>query len=405
MSPRVLRLCSVFEPTPEQWQRPQFDPIGGMQNHTAALTRALDAQGVRQTVITSRLGGSCRTDPFAEHSEVVRVGLPMRRLRQAWAPAAYRAALQQMPPDVVHVHQGEDLAVLPLGRALARRWRVPLIVTLHCSLRHSVPRAGARLTLLRSVGGAIEEHGVRSADTVITLTDTTAARLSGVQRLEVIPSGFEPAIFADAAPDADIAAVAGPRILYLGRFAQQKDVPTLVAAFGRLRTRASLVLVGDGPERPAVDAAVAALPAEVQARVHRLGFRPHDQVPSALAAADLLVLPSVYEEMGSVLAEAMCAGLPVVASAVGGIPDVVDDGRTGLLVRPRDVAGFATAIDGLLAEPARLAAMRAASTARCADYAWNRLGARVLGVYDDALAASAARRSSVASAAAVRSML
>jgi 2-deoxystreptamine N-acetyl-D-glucosaminyltransferase/2-deoxystreptamine glucosyltransferase len=357
-----------------------------MQNHTAALTRALDDRGLTQTVITARLGGAAGARRFGRQATVVRVGLPVPWLRQGWAVGAALAALRHRPVDVVHAHQGEDLAVLPVAAAVARRVGCPLVVTLHVSLRHSVPRLGRRLTALHAVGGAIEQRVLSSAHTVIALTRTTAGRLSGPHRTVVIPSGVEPALFESPARSPLLASIPRPIVLYVGRLAQQKDVPTLVRAFGQVRTPASLVIVGDGPERAHVDGAIEALPAGVRARVHRFGFQPHGQVPGLLAAADLVALPSVYEEMGTVLVEALKAGVPVVASRVGGIPDVVRDGDTGVLVAPGLPDRWAEALDGLLADPDRRARMREACRREAEHYSWDGLADRVLGVYRDALA-------------------
>ncbi|MEP6851571.1 MAG: glycosyltransferase family 4 protein [bacterium] len=398
---RVLRLCSVFEPDVGQVGRPQFDPIGGMQNHTASLTRTLDRLGVEQTVVTSRLGDATGVTPLGRCSEVVRVGLPTRRVRQAWAAAAFRAAKSRGPFDVVHVHQGEDLAALPLAAALARRFDAAFVATLHCSLRHSVPAAGPRLTALRVVGGALEERLLGRADEVIVLTQTTRARLAAAgQACTVIPSGVESDLFRGATPSPLLAGIARPRVLYVGRLARQKAVPTLVRAFGLVSSPGSLVIVGDGPDRPAVDAAVAELPESVRRRVHRFGFRPHQEVPALLAAADVLALPSIYEEMGSILAEALQAGLPVVASAVGGIPDVVRPGRTGVLVPPGDPVALAGALERLVGSEGRRSAMRAACRAEATGYAWDGLAAQILNVYRRAVA----RRCSDARVAATRSM-
>jgi 2-deoxystreptamine N-acetyl-D-glucosaminyltransferase/2-deoxystreptamine glucosyltransferase len=312
--------------------------------------------------------------------------MPVPWLREGWALAAARIGLRFGPVDLVHAHQGEDLAVLPVAAAVARRAGCPLIVTLHISLRHSVPRLGRRLTALHIAGGAVEDRVVRSAHTVITLTRTTAARLTGPHRTVVIPSGVEPSLFRGAVPSPLLAAVPRPIVLYVGRLAQQKDVPTLVRAFGRMRSPASLVIVGDGPDRATVDAAVDALAADVRARVHRFGFQPHAEVPCLLAAADVLALPSVYEEMGSVLAEALQVGVPIVASTVGGIPDVVRDGETGLLVPPGRPDAWAQALDRLLANRDLRARMRDASRRDADRYCWDELAGRVLDVYRDAVA-------------------
>jgi 2-deoxystreptamine N-acetyl-D-glucosaminyltransferase/2-deoxystreptamine glucosyltransferase len=408
----VLRLASVFEPpvtdgpaAAEQVQaQAAFDPIGGMQNHTALLTRALDTRGVRQTVVTSRLGGPVSATPLGRHGRIHRVGLPIRRLRQAWAASALPVVLRAArsgsadgpgPVDVVHAHQGEDLAALPLAVLAARRFDCPLVVTLHCSVRLTLAASGPKLAAVRAVGGPLESAALRAADSVIALTPATADRLGPVRgRTVVIPSGADPGRF-PAPPSPLLAGVPGPVVLYLGRLARQKSVPTLVEAFGRMTIPAadppSLVIVGDGPDAPRVDHAVAALPTEVRARVHRFGFRPHDEVPALLAAADLLVLPSIYEEMGSILVEALSAGVPVVASRVGGIPQVVRDGVTGLLVPPEDPAALAAAVGALLTDPARRQQMRTASLDAARRYDWTELSTEVLGVYEAARASRLSR--------------
>jgi glycogen(starch) synthase len=403
----VLRLCSVFEPVapirpsaghPSDSARPsapalpgevdaraaRFDPIGGMQNHTGTLTRFLDAQGHRQTVLTSRLAGPRGTTRIGGSATVHRTGLPIPRLRQLWALAAVPAALRRLPEpvDVVHAHQGEDLAVLPLARLAARRHRCPLVITVHCSVGHTVGGRSLRARLLRVVGGWIERATLRRVDAVVVLTDRTTAALlaDGVpaERVTTIPSGFDPDLF--AASHADLFSdVARPRIGYVGRLTQQKQVDLLVRAFGRMREPASLVVVGDGPERERIRALAAASPHAD--RITLAGFVDHSTVPAVLAALDVLVLPSVYEEMGSVLTEAMAVGVPAVASDVGGIPEVVRDGETGLLVPPGDVDALAAALDRLAADPDLRAQLASGARDRARVYAWPHLAAQVAAVY------------------------
>ncbi|CCH86534.1 Glycosyltransferase [Modestobacter italicus] len=388
----VLRLCSVFEPAPAPGgsavagRAARFDPIGGMQNHTAALTRCLDALGHRQTVLTSRLAGPRRTDRLGRAAVVHRTGVATTRLRQLWALAALPRALAHPAGtpaiDVVHAHQGEDLATLVLARAAARRHRCPLVVTVHCSVGHTLAGRTLHVRLLRAVGGWIERTTLRRADAVVVLTERTAAalRADGVPagRIAVVPSGFEPALF--AAPDTGAGAEpARLRIGYVGRLAAQKRVDLLVTAFGRMTEDADLVVVGDGPERARVHRLVEQSPAAD--RIRTTGFVEHSAVPGVLASLDVLVLPSAYEEMGSVLTEAMAAGLPVVASDVGGIPEVVRHGETGLLVPPGDVAALAAALDRLVADPGLRDHLAAGARRRAADYSWPSLAARVAELY------------------------
>jgi glycogen(starch) synthase len=387
----VLRLCSVFEPARTgrglDARAARFDPIGGMQNHTAALTRALDEQGHRQTVVTSRLAAPPGTERLGCRAQVHRVGLPVRRFRQLWALAALPRALRRgTAVDVVHAHQGEDLATLLLARLAARRHRCPLVVTLHCSVGHTLRGTSPRARLLHSLGGRLERGTLRRADAVVVLTGRTAAALrdDGVPagRVHTIPSGFEPSLF-EAGRDDAFPAAARPRIGYVGRLAQQKRADLLVRAFGRMREAASLVVVGDGPERDHVARLVRQSP--VAGRITTTGFVEHAAVPGVLASLDVLVLPSAYEEMGSVLVEAMASGLPVVASDVGGIPEVVRDGETGLLVPPGNVAALAGALDRVVADPDLRARLAAGARARSRDYGWPHLAGRVAGVYRQVL--------------------
>jgi glycogen synthase len=132
---RVLRLCSVFEPRDLAPGSVAYDPIGGMQNHVAELTRCLDRLGVAQLVVTSRLAGPAHRTRFGAHGQVIRTGLPVPVLRQGWALLAVRHVLGCGRVDLVHVHCGEDLAVLPLAWLAARRHGCPLVATIPLSLR------------------------------------------------------------------------------------------------------------------------------------------------------------------------------------------------------------------------------------------------------------------------------
>jgi glycosyltransferase involved in cell wall biosynthesis len=104
-----------------------------------------------------------------------------------------------------------------------------------------------------------------------------------------------------------------------------------------------------------------------------------------MATADVLVLPSVYEELGSVLVEGMHAGLPIVATETGGIADAV--GEAAVLVPPRDPPALAAALDQLLGDPLRRAELAAAARDRARGYHWDALAQRVLAVYESVIAA------------------
>jgi len=370
---RVVRLCSVFEPPASALagRGARFDPIGGMQEHTGSLTRALARRGVVQVVITARPP----TAPWVERPDpritVIRVGLPVRRARQLYAlPAAVLAPFVGAGADLVHVHLGEDLAILPLAALAARPRRLPVVITVHCSLSHTLVPVDARTSVLRWLGGWLERRAERGAAATIVYTRRLAELLAREPQhpsVHVIRRGVDSARFAEPG-DRFLPGLAGRhRVVFLGRLVRAKGVEALVAAAARLRTRdVDLVLVGDGPERPAIERLARHL--RIDDRVHVTGFVPHRRVPAVLASADLLVLPSMYEELGTVLVEAMHAGLPVVATRVGGIPEAVEHGVTGLLVEPRDVGALATAIDSVLSDPALARRLGAGARRRAPEY-------------------------------------
>jgi glycosyltransferase involved in cell wall biosynthesis len=361
-----------------------FDPIGGMQNHTAELTRALDRRGVVQTVVTTRPPTAPHFQRLGGNARVIRLGLPVRRFRQLYGPqAAIVAPVLASRADLVHVHLGEDLAVLPVGAAAARLHRLPLVLTVHTSLRHTLAVSDLRSAVLKTLGGPIERWGERSAEAVVVITPRLCRLLlsDGVDedRVHVIPPGVNPSLF-DGPFEDPFAGVGRPRILFVGRLAPQKGVRTLVAAAGLLEDPSvQVLLVGDGPERPALEREAERI--GLGDRLHFLGFVAHDRLPAVLAHADLLVLPSLYEELGTVLLEAMQAGLPIVASKTGGIPDVIEDGVNGMLVPPGEPELLARAIDRLLADRGLAYRLGEGAQERGKDYDWEVLAERVLAVY------------------------
>ena len=390
---RIVRLCSVFEPPPESLagRGVRFDPIGGMQNHTASLTRALDGLGVVQDVVTTRPPGAPRVHGMGRRATVHRLGLPVPAMRQLYSvPAAALVDRLARRADLLHAHLGEDLAIVPIAMAAARRHRLPWVLTIHASLTHTVFVSGARGAILRRVGGRLERLGAARADAVIVLTPRLGRLLAAQdvpeERIHVIPSGVETdgAAAGDSLPVAAAERDGRPRILFAGRLAEQKGVRYLIEAAARMRTPGvEIRLAGDGPERGMLEDL--ARRHGVGDRVSFLGFQPHDAIADLMAGADVLVLPSVYEELGSVLVEGMHAGLPIVATNTGGIPDAVGD--AAVLVPPRDPTALAEALDELLGDPRRRAELAAAARERARGYRWDALAERVLAVYESVLAA------------------
>ena len=183
---------------------------------------------------------------------------------------------------------------------------------------------------------------------------------------------------------------AGCRVVgTVGRLAAVKDQQALICALAHIfrespqqRQTLRCILVGDGPERAALTAAIAQHGLEDS--VWLAGDR--DDIPDLLACMDVFVLPSLGEGISNTVLEAMATGLPVIATRVGGNPELVQDGVTGLLVSVADVPALAAAIVELLDDPARCDQMGRAAVQRVTtDFEWERTVSAYLGVYDELL--------------------
>jgi glycosyltransferase involved in cell wall biosynthesis len=213
-----------------------------------------------------------------------------------------------------------------------RRWKTPLHIAL------------GRLT-------------ARLADRVLAPSAATAAEIQrdyGVENVGVLPN-VTGGLAADvAAAPAELPSDLPPGfLLFVGRLRIRKGVEVLLAALDLLRQQDGaapmLVIAGDGEHRVALEATAARLGLDGTS-VRFLGRADAARVRALLAAARALVVPSTYEGMPLVVLEAMAAGLPVVASRVSGIPEVVLDGETGWLVPPEDPQALAMALHELLAD-------------------------------------------------------
>jgi glycosyltransferase involved in cell wall biosynthesis len=158
--------------------------------------------------------------------------------------------------------------------------------------------------------------------------------------------------------------------LFVGRLAGVKGVPILIDAMSNLVEKhpdLRLRLVGDGPDRRRLEADVEAR--GLGKRIEFLGYRSQAEVAEELARTDVFVLPSFAEGVPVVLMEAMAAQVPVVTTRIAGVPELVEDGVSGLLVPPGDSDAFTAALDALLADPDRRQALGAAGRRKVvADY-------------------------------------
>jgi glycosyltransferase involved in cell wall biosynthesis len=307
------------------------------------------------------------------------VAVPMRNQLDWRAVRGLARGFREEGIDLVHANTGRDVW---LGALAARRCGLPAVATRRMD-RRVAPGLRTRLlygTLVRrvaaiapAVADCLREGGVDPA------------------RVDVIEDAVDPERTRPSRPREamrDALGVAPDEVLVLGVGAlfERKGWDVLLEAFAALapdvRDRSVLRIAGDGPEREALRTRLEALGLEKRAGL--LGFR--DDVGDLLHASDVFVLPSRREGLGVACLEAMATGLPVVASRVGGLGQVIDDGETGLLAPPADPAPLADALARLVCDPDLRDRLGKAARARVLErYLPDRLVDAYLAFYERAL--------------------
>ncbi len=337
--------------------------VGGAQENTLLTVRGLRALGYEVELAvgseTGPEGSLAIPEGVVAHRipTLVREIRPLSDLRALWS----LCRLMRRGYHVVHTHTSKAGV---LGRVAARWAKVPLVV--HTPHGHVYHGYGGRLRSRFFVW--VERALARWTDALVALTQSEKREhlREGVGRLEqwaVIPSGVEMEGYQrqSALRRQDVGLPEDGFVVgCVARLVPVKGVEDAIEATAQLRSLSPpvhLVLVGDGPQRPALERLVTAL--RLQDRVHVLGLRR--DVPDLLPLFDVVVLPSRNEGMGRVIVEAQAAGVPVVAARVGGIPDLVVEGITGILVPPADPGALADAIRSLAEDRGAWARMKAAA--------------------------------------------
>lgn len=372
---------------------------GGQNVHVAALAGALGAMG-HEVVVHTR-----RDDPSLPRRVAFGPGVVVDHVDAGPArPVPKDDLLEHVPafgrdlarqwrrrrPDLVHAHFWmSGLAALDAARPLG----VPVVQTFHALGTVKRRHQGAADT--SPPARLVLEAGLAQNVTLVVATcrdEVAELRAMGAAapRVEVIPCGVDLESFRPDGP-AEPRDGQRPRILTIGRLVPRKGVDDVVSALAKLGAchDAELVVAG-GP-----DAGVLRSDPEIRrlqdlakrlgvgGRVDWRGSVPRSQVAELMRSADVVVCAPWYEPFGIVPVEAAACGVPVVATAVGGMLDTVADGVTGVHVPPRDPAALAAALDTLLGNPARRTHMgRTAARRAHRRFGWDRIAARTLGCYE-----------------------
>jgi starch synthase len=295
--------------------------------------------------------------------------------------------------DLVHSHTWyANLAGFLAGKLHG----IPHVLTAH-SLEPLRPWKAEQLGGGYALSSWCERTAMESAAAVIAVSDGMRADILGAypavppDRVRVIRNGIDTAQYA---PDAGTGVLerlgidpARPSVVFVGRVTRQKGLPVLLRAAERLDPAAQLVLCAGQADTAELAAEVSGLVGHLRATrpgvVWIDGMLAKPEVIQILSHATVFACPSLYEPLGIVNLEAMACGTAVVGSRVGGIPEVVADGRTGLLAPPGDPVALAAALNALLTEPGRAAAMgRAGRDRAVAEFSWSRIAGQTAALYE-----------------------
>ncbi len=339
-----------------------------------AVEQAKPGLTVRGYAPWPRLAGGPEA-AYAPALEALSVGLAMAR--------------DPVAADVVHTHTW----YVGLGGMLVQSIHdVPLVVTLH-SLEPLRPWKADQLGTGYAVSSWAERLAVERAARVIAVSAQMRADILthfrvDPDRVVVIHNGVDAEAFARTERREALArhGVRAPYVLFVGRISEQKGIFHLLEAARALPAGVQLVLCASSPDTPELltrlEAAVAGRP-----EIHWINaMLPAPEVAQLYSHAAVFACPSIYEPFGLINLEAMACATPVVASRVGGIPEVVVDGETGRLVAAGDSASLGQALQEVLADPARARRMGEAGRRRVeAQFSWDRIADRTLAVYRDAI--------------------
>jgi glycosyltransferase involved in cell wall biosynthesis len=353
----------------------KINGVGGSERHVLTLLPALRARGVDARFLGLDVPGS---DAPRFYRELDDAGVPHAHVRctvdaDPRLAAAVVRAVRAASPTLLHTHL---VHADVYGSMASTALRLPLVSTRHNDDRYL-------LGPFRFVDRAFAVRARR----LVAISDAVRRFLAGAghpeEKLVTIHYGLDtlPETPSERTP-AEVGIPEGaPLLLAVGRLTAQKDHPTLLRALARARERhpeAVLAVLGIGPLEP-----------ETRALVRELGLEDAVFLPGRLEIrdwlerADVFVHSSRWEGFGLVLLEAMLAGLPVAATRVSAVPEVVADGKTGLLVEPGDHEALAAALDKLLANPENARALGEAGRDRAHEhFSVARMTDRTVDVYE-----------------------
>lgn len=364
---RILQQCIYFPPE-----------VGGLESHAFYLCRELVRLGHSVTMVTSRSLPGVPARETMDGVEVVRKWFPRRRTPVGWVAhtLASRPHYMRLAKHADILHAQTFASAVP-GMRAKRKYGKPLVVTLHTSHFLRLARRPLWAPILRRI--------IRSADWLLTASDElrdVALGLYPHPRAEALTNGVDTTLFAPS--PVPVSGSRRPRVIVPRRLFEKNGVEYFIRALPLVRREVEVaaVVVGDGPERGRLEQLAAEL--GVADMVTFLGSRPNDEMPGLLAGSAVAVFPSLLEATSVAALEAMSCAVPVAASRVGGLPQIVDE-SVGALFEPADPAALADALTGLLRRSDLNVLGRTARSRVVANWSVERLAHRHVEIYETLL--------------------
>jgi glycosyltransferase involved in cell wall biosynthesis len=362
--------------------------LGGAENAMFMLLASLDRAEWEPTLLLEDATG---TEPLAERAAALDV--PVRRiaplplgLTGARRVAALARLLRRERPEVFHAHMSSPVAC-KWGLTAALLARVPAVLGT-VQVGEYEPPDRSTYWQLRALAHGVDRYLAVSRD----IADELVERLGWpAEKIEVSYNAVDVERFEAPAPPGlreELGEGEGrPLVLTPARLNEQKGHPVLFEAIAQVPD-ALFLLAGDGPEREPLEALAKEL--GITDRVRFLGRR--ENIPQLLATCDVFALPSLYEGSSLAVLEAMAARIPIVSSAIGGTDELIEDGRSGLLVPPGDAEALAVALRRVLEDEALRRSMAVHARERVeSGLTREQMGARVTGVYGELVGQASSR--------------
>lgn len=387
------------------WEYPPL-VYGGLGRHVHALAVAQAENGHDVTVITQQVDSEPRTDVMEGVTVVRRSPTPaldfvpdnllswVGELDASLAAAATaqvaKMAAAGTPVDVIHCH---DWMTTQAGIEAAQAAGVPLVATIHATERG---RHQGHLPGDVSVAvDATEQRLCQAADELITCSqamreDVITQLGADPDRVVVLPNGIDETVWRTEDSQRRRARVrwggTGPLLMFTGRLEVEKGIYTMLDALPTILNNfpdARLVVAGQGGQGAQFDTDT--VERGLSPAVMRAGWLSEEELKALIAAADVALVPSIYEPFGLVALEAMALGTPVVAARTGGLADIVDNGRTGLSFAPGDPGQLAAAVVETLSDPRAAAARAELARAELPKrFNWRHIAEDTVAVYEQA---------------------